>query len=96
MPVVLAARPPIRDAGRTLLVVVAIFGLGTIGFGLSRVFVLSLLLYGGIGAADQVSMVIRQTILQVLTPDALRGRVSAGKARRDVSKPQRHGGAAQR
>jgi MFS family permease len=75
--VVLAARPPIRQAGRSLLIVVVIFGLGTIGFGLSRSFVLSLLLYGVIGAADQVSMVIRQTILQVLTPDELRGRVSA-------------------
>jgi MFS family permease len=77
MSLVLVFRPPIQKAGRTLIWVVALYGAFTIGFGLSREFILSLVLYGLIGAADQVSVVMRNTIIQLATPDELRGRVSA-------------------
>jgi MFS family permease len=70
-------RPPIRSQGRALLVAVAVFGLATIGFGLSRSFWLSVGLYMLAGMADQVSVVMRSTIVQLTTPDALRGRVSS-------------------
>jgi predicted MFS family arabinose efflux permease len=59
------------------LVAVALYGAATIGFGLSRSFPLSVALYMLAGAADQVSVVMRQTAVQLNTPDALRGRVSA-------------------
>jgi MFS family permease len=73
----LAVNPVTRHAGRTLLVAVAAFGLATIGFGLSRDVWLSLALLVVLGMADEVSVVIRQTLVQVHTPDAMRGRVSA-------------------
>ena len=73
----LAVHPVRRRAGRTLLAAVAVFGLATIGFGLSRSFVLSLAMLLLTGIADEVSVVIRQTLVQVHTPDAMRGRVSA-------------------
>lgn len=63
--------------GRTLLFVIACFGLCIIGFGLSTVFWLSALLLLLSGAFDSVSMVIRSTLFQLLTPEAMRGRVSA-------------------
>jgi len=74
---VMALRPPLRYAGRTLLVVVAGFGLATIVFGLSRDFTLSLAMLALLGALDNVSVVIRGTLLLTRTPDALRGRVNA-------------------
>ena len=74
---VLIARPPIRHAGRALLVAVAVYGLATIVFGLSRSFPLSLAAYMLVGVADQVSVVMRSTIWQLSTHDELRGRVSA-------------------
>lgn len=77
MSVVLIFLPPIRPAGRVLLITVALFGLGTILFGLSRNFYLSVATYAAIGMADQVSVVLRQTIIQLATPDDLRGRVSS-------------------
>lgn len=77
MSVVLIFLPPIRPAGRVLLITVALFGLGTIVFGLSRNFYLSVATYAAIGMADQVSVVLRQTIIQLATPDDLRGRVSS-------------------
>jgi len=77
MAVLLMLRPTIRRAGPVLFVAVAIYGLATIGFGLSRSFPLSVALYMLAGAADQVSVVMRQTTVQLTTPDALRGRVSA-------------------
>lgn len=73
----LAHRPPIQKAGRTLLLVVAAFGSATILFGLSRSFPLSLLSLLLLGVFDQVSVVIRHTLVQTLTPDSMRGRVSA-------------------
>jgi MFS family permease len=77
MSLVLVMRPPIRRAGPTLLAAVVVYGLATIAFGLSRSFPLSLGLYMLVGAADQVSVVLRATAVQLTTPDALRGRVSA-------------------
>src|SRR5688572_22144272 len=80
MSVLLAHLPPFRRAGRTLLVSVAIFGVTMVGFGLSRDFLLSIALLAASGMADTVSVVIRSTLLQVLTPDHLLGRVSAVNA----------------
>jgi MFS family permease len=77
MSFVMVALPPVRRAGRALLVAVTIFGLATIGFGVSHSYPLSLFLYMLTGMADQVSVIMRQTIVQLATPDELRGRVSA-------------------
>jgi len=77
MSVVLLARRPLERAGPALLGAVVVYGIATIGFGLSRAFPLSVALYMLVGAADQVSVVMRQTAIQLSTPDALRGRVSA-------------------
>ncbi len=75
--VVLTLTPPIRRAGPTLLATVALFGLATIVFGFSRWFPLSVAAYMLVGVADQVSVVMRHTVIQLATPDPLRGRVSA-------------------
>jgi MFS family permease len=76
----LAHRPPLRRAGRTLLVNVALFGISMIAFGLSRDFRLSLGALVVSGMADTVSVVVRSTLLQVLTPEHLLGRVSSVNA----------------
>ncbi len=69
---------PIRDqAGRILLLFVALFGVFTVGFGLSTTPWLSILMLALLGAADMISVVIRETLLQLWTPDAVRGRVNA-------------------
>ncbi len=75
--VYLAHRPPFRAAGRTLLYAVATFAVCIVGFGLSRSFILSLALLAVSGMADNVSVLIRSTLLQVLTPAGLLGRVSS-------------------
>ncbi len=72
----LSLRRDIHRQGITLLVSVAIYGLATALFGISTVFALSYLLFGLTGAADTVSMVIRSTIRQLITPDHLRGRMT--------------------
>jgi MFS family permease len=77
MALLLMLLPPIRAAGRTLLTAVAVYGIATIVFGLSRAFPLSLAAYIAAGAADQVSVVLRSTAIQLSTPDELRGRVSS-------------------
>jgi MFS family permease len=69
--------PPWQRPGRVLLFVVAGFGLATIGFGLSRSFALSMACLFLTGVFDNVSVVIRLTLEQTITPDHLRGRVSA-------------------
>lgn len=69
-------RPAVRP-GRTLLFAVLAFGLATIVFGLSRSFPLSLLACLLIGMSDEVSVVMRQTTIQLATPDELRGRVTS-------------------
>jgi MFS family permease len=71
------AHTPLKRAGRTLLLVVALFGAATIVFGVSRLFWLSLLMLFVLGAMDNVSVVIRSTLLLTRTPDALRGRITA-------------------
>jgi len=68
---------PWERPGRVLLLTVAGFGIATVGFGLSRDLAVSLVCLSFIGAFDAVSMVIRQTLQQVITPDRLRGRVAA-------------------
>lgn len=73
----LAHRPPFRRSGYALLLSVAGFGGATIVFGVSQNFWISLLSLFLIGAFDNISVVIRHTLVQVLTPDELRGRVSA-------------------
>ncbi len=73
----IAHLPPFRRAGRTMLWAVAGFGAATIVFGLSHWFWLSLAMMFLIGAMDNVSVVVRHTLVQMLTPDAMRGRVSA-------------------
>ena len=69
--------PSFKQAGKTLLGVVAGFGVATIIFGFSHSFWLSLLMLFVLGGLDNVSVVIRSTLLLTRTPDALRGRVSA-------------------
>ena len=73
----LAHRPPMQKAGRALLWCVAIFGLATMAFGMSRWFWPSFALLFICGAVDNVSVVVRHTSVQLLTPDEKRGRVSA-------------------
>jgi hypothetical protein len=77
MGIFLAHRPPFRRAGRTMLLAVAVFAIAIIGFGLSRDFYLSLALLALSGMADNVSVVIRSTLIQLLTPPQMLGRVSA-------------------
>jgi MFS family permease len=74
---VLIFMPLRRRVGRTMFISVAVFGLATTVFGLSTWFPLSLLALIVIGAADMVSVVIRVSLVQLDTPDEMRGRVSA-------------------
>ncbi len=74
---ILAHRPPMEKAGRTLLWAVAIFGLATVAFGFSTSFWFSLVTLFVCGAVDNISVVVRHTLVQLLTPDEKRGRVSA-------------------
>ena len=69
--------PISRNTGKKLLISIFIFGVSIIGFGLSSVFWISVLMLFISGAADGISMIIRQTILQLKTPDNMRGRVSS-------------------
>jgi len=77
MALYLAWRPLQRRAGLRMFQAVALFGVATIGFGLSTNVALSMACLVVLGAADMVSVVIRQTLVQVETPDAMRGRVAA-------------------
>ncbi|MFL5712479.1 MAG: MFS transporter, partial [Chloroflexota bacterium] len=70
-------RPPSRHAGRTLLISVAGFGVSMIVFGLSTTFILSWVALFFSGVTDGLSMVIRNTILRVLSPERIRGRVAS-------------------
>jgi MFS family permease len=72
-----AHRGPMRKAGRTLLFAVAGFGIVTVVFGISRNFWLSMLMLAFLGSCDNISVVVRSTLVQILTPDGMRGRVSA-------------------
>jgi MFS family permease len=73
----IARRPIERNVGPTLLVAVTIFGVATIAFGLSTNFIFSLAMLAVLGGADMISVVIRSGLVQMGTPDAMRGRVSA-------------------
>lgn len=73
----IAHRPPMRRTGWNLILAVAGFGLATIVFGLSRSFGLSLVMLFMLGGLDGISMIIRGTLVQLWTPDEMRGRVSA-------------------
>ena len=80
MSVYLAWRPPLQRAGRALLLGVAAFGVFTIGFGLARTIWLSFACLALTGAADMISVVIRSTLLQLLVPNHLMGRVASVNA----------------
>lgn len=77
MGLLLATLPPIRHGGKALLWAVVAFGVATILFGVSNSYPLSLLALFAVGAADNISVVIRATVLQLMTPNSMRGRVSA-------------------
>lgn len=77
MAILLAYRPLRRRVGATMLWCVTAFGVFTIVFGLSRNLILSLIALALVGASDMVSVVIRATLVQVATPDEMRGRVNA-------------------
>ncbi|MDN8615468.1 MFS transporter [Variovorax ginsengisoli] len=77
MSILLTRRPVERHVGRTLLLAVGLFGVCMVVFGLSRSFTVSLVALAVSGGADMVNVVIRQTLVQLETPDAMRGRVSA-------------------
>ena len=74
---VMSFRARVRRPGLIMLAAVAVYGIATILFGLSSVFVLSFVLFSFTGAGDTVSMVLRQTIRQLSTPDHLRGRMTS-------------------
>src|SRR5450755_4755263 len=77
MAIAVAHRPIRRRAGLTMLLAVAAFGVMTIVFGISTSLILSLVALFLIGASDMVSVIIRATLVQVATPDEMRGRVNA-------------------
>ena len=77
MSILLLMLPSIDRIGRALLLSVAAYGIATMAFGISRSFVLSLIAFTAVGMADQVSVITRTMTIQFLTPDELRGRVSA-------------------
>ena len=77
MAMIIAHRPPLKRTGIVLLWSVVGFGLATIVFGMSKLLWLSLFMLFLTGAFDNISVVIRHTLVQTLTPDELRGRVSA-------------------
>ena len=74
---ILSARPLARAVGTRMLWAVAVFGAATVAFGLSRSYPLSLAILAVLGAADMVSVFIRNSLVQLHTPDNRRGRVSA-------------------
>jgi MFS family permease len=74
---VLTRRPPDRRAGPRMMVAIAIYGVATLVFGVSHNLILSLAAMATLGAADMLSVVIRSTLVQVVAPDAIRGRVTS-------------------
>ena len=74
---VMARRGSFQKQGKLVVWSVSVFGLATVGFGLSRIFWFSLLMLAITGAADTVSTVLRQTIRQLATPHELRGRMTS-------------------
>lgn len=80
MALALAARPVRRRVGKTLLVVVAVFGAGTVALGLTRSYAIAFLALVVLSAADLISVFIRSSLVPLLTPDEKRGRVMAVEA----------------
>lgn len=74
---IVAHRPPFAKAGRALVFAVLVFGLATIGFGFSRMFWLSMFMLCVCGMVDTISIIVRHTSVQLLTPNEMRGRVSS-------------------
>jgi MFS family permease len=77
MAFLLAHLPPMKNAGRTLLLAVTGFGLATVVFGFSTLFWLSVAMLALLGSLDNISVVIRSTLMLTLTPDEMRGRISS-------------------
>ena len=77
MAVLLAYRPLRRRSGMVMFMAIAIFGVATIVFGFSRSIAISLVALFVVGASDMISVVVRSTLVQIATPAAMRGRVSA-------------------
>jgi MFS family permease len=77
MAISIGRRPIARHAGAKMFAAVAIFGVATVVFGLSRNFYVSLAALAVLGAADMISVYVRQSLVQLSVPDAMRGRVSA-------------------
>ena len=77
MAIAIAHNPLKKKAGATMLWCVAGFGMCTVLFGISRSFLLSVIALLFVGATDMVSVIVRATLIQVKTPDAMRGRVNA-------------------
>jgi hypothetical protein len=77
MALIIAYRPPLKKAGVYLFSTVSLFGLFIILFALSKNFYLSLVFLMLSGMADNISVIIRATIIQTMTPDPMRGRVAA-------------------
>ena len=75
--VILASRPIRQNAGITMFAGVAVFGAATIVFGLSKSLPLSVAALAVLGGADMLSVYVRQTLVQIVTPDHMRGRVAA-------------------
>jgi len=73
----MAHRPPMQKAGRALIAAVIVFGLATVAFGWSPWFWFSIFMLFLCGFADNISVIVRHTLVQLLTPDAMRGRVSS-------------------
>ena len=84
----LASRPAFSSPGRWVIVMIGIFGLATVGVGLSPNVYIAILCLMGVGAADMISTVQRQTIRQLAVPDAMRGRLSSIGMIFQVSGPQ--------
>jgi MFS-type transporter involved in bile tolerance (Atg22 family) len=77
MALFLANRPLQRHAGKVMFIAVGVFGAATVVFGLSTWLWLSVAMLATLGAADMLSVYVRQTLIQIVTPDHMRGRVSA-------------------
>jgi MFS family permease len=77
MALAVAYLPPMKHAGKALLWCVTGFGIATVVFGVSEILWLSLAMLFVAGAFDSVSVIVRGSIVQLVTPDEMRGRVSA-------------------
>lgn len=73
----LAFRPLTRSVGRWMMIAIFVYGASMLAFGLSTSFLLSLAALSVSGAADMISMYVRQSLIQLATPDGMRGRVSS-------------------